>query len=155
MGWNPWFHPTRNHGFQLVFAPNNSFWCKDGLAHFARMTSIVGHLSLLAAVSRAYRIIPLLNFFLYLYMCSLHAFSGYFYRVRLPRWCYLPSSPWHPKSFHSAESSKIGLELNISKCEIICLEESARQTGSTTRLDFHEPLPQDTVLFILLYFILK
>jgi len=44
------------------------------------------------------------------------------------------------------ESSKIGVELNISKCEIIGLEESACQTWSTAHLDFHEPLPQETVL---------
>jgi len=47
---------------------------------------------------------------------------------------------------YSRESSKIGLELNISKCEIIGLEESARQIWSTTHLDFYELLPQDTVL---------
>jgi len=44
------------------------------------------------------------------------------------------------------ESSTFFLELNIVKCKIIGLEESARQTWSTTHLDFHEPLPQDAVL---------
>jgi len=71
------------------------------------------------------------------------------FRGRLPRWCY-PGWLHRVLGIRSHfiphdDYQKCCLDLNNSKCEIIGFEVSARQTWSTTHLDFHEPFPQETV----------